>query len=129
MTWNRRSEGYDVYNFVVEDDHTYFVGKANGGAWVHNVNCYPVDRATKATVNSSSMMKSEGEARAMARTKLGSNPVEVEPNKLRSSDGHWQYRAKPGDVKDNHVHLEELNPETGEVKQNHHLRWPFGMGR
>lgn len=29
VTWNRR----------VEDDHTYFVGKTNGGTWVHNVNC------------------------------------------------------------------------------------------
>ena len=28
-------------------------------------------------------------------------------------DGKWQYRAKPGDVADNHIHLEELNPKTG----------------
>ncbi len=28
--------GYRVYNFEVSDDHTYFVGKANGGTWVHN---------------------------------------------------------------------------------------------
>jgi hypothetical protein len=33
---NRRAEGYTVYNFVVEDDHSYFVGTHNGGAWVHN---------------------------------------------------------------------------------------------
>ena len=25
ITWNRRAEGYKVYNFVVEDDHSYFV--------------------------------------------------------------------------------------------------------
>ena len=25
-----------VYNFEVEEDHTYFVGSANGGLWVHN---------------------------------------------------------------------------------------------
>ena len=36
VTWNRRPEGYAVFNFVVEDDHTYFVGNVNGGAWVHN---------------------------------------------------------------------------------------------
>lgn len=29
-------EGVPVYNFEVEDDHTYFVGTANGGTWVHN---------------------------------------------------------------------------------------------
>ncbi len=34
-----RSEGYAVYNFAVADDHTYFVGIANGGAWVHNARC------------------------------------------------------------------------------------------
>jgi hypothetical protein len=72
---------------------------------------------------------SEGEARAFARTKLGSDAVEVEPGKWRSKDGKWQYRAKPGDVMDNHIHLEELNPKTGEVIQNLHLRWPEGKGR
>jgi hypothetical protein len=36
-----RAEGYAIYNFEVEsgegeDTHNYFVGKASGGAWVHN---------------------------------------------------------------------------------------------
>jgi len=30
------AKGYTVYNFEVKDDHTYFVGGANGGTWVHN---------------------------------------------------------------------------------------------
>ncbi len=29
-------EGIAVYNFEVEGDHTYFIGKAQGGIWVHN---------------------------------------------------------------------------------------------
>ena len=29
-------KGYTVYNFEVSDDHTYFVGKVDGGTWVHN---------------------------------------------------------------------------------------------
>ena len=33
--------GVTVYNLVVADDHTYFVGAACGGAWVHNDNCGP----------------------------------------------------------------------------------------
>ena len=37
--------GYTVYNLTVEDDHTFFVGDANGGTWVHNI-CY-----TKASRN------------------------------------------------------------------------------
>ncbi len=87
------------------------------------------DFATKNTKNWSATFKSEGEARALAREKLGANPVEVEPGKLRSSDSKWQYRAKAGDIADNHIHLEELNPKTGEVLQNLHLRWPEGAGR
>jgi hypothetical protein len=89
----------------------------------------PKDFATKNTNNWSATMKSEGEARAMAREKLGPGAVEVEPGKLRSADGKWQYRAKPGDFEDGHIHLEELDPITGEVKQNLHLRWPTGEGR
>lgn len=87
------------------------------------------DFASKNTKSWSAMFKSEGEARALAREKLGANPVELEPGKLRSADSKWQYRAKPGDVADNHIHLEELNPKTGEVLQNLHLRWPEGAGR
>ena len=36
MAWERRAEGYDVYNLIVEGDHTYFVGDTSGGVWVHN---------------------------------------------------------------------------------------------
>ena len=31
--------GYTVYNLTVEDDHTFFVGTAGGGTWVHNTPC------------------------------------------------------------------------------------------
>src|SRR5579871_1117202 len=37
VEWKARPEGYLVYNFEVADDHTYFVGQVNGGAWVHNI--------------------------------------------------------------------------------------------
>jgi RHS repeat-associated protein len=87
------------------------------------------DVPTKNTKPWSAWFNSEGEARTLAREKLGRNPVEVEPNKWRSTDGKWQYRAKPADVNDNHVHLEELDPRTGEVIQNLHLRWPEGTER
>jgi hypothetical protein len=32
----RHDKPATVYNFTVEDSHTYFVGTANGGLWVHN---------------------------------------------------------------------------------------------
>ena len=103
-----------VYNFQVEDYHTYYV--AESGVLVHNT-CKP-DYATKDTVNLSSKMKSKGHARAMARTKIGRNPVKVGDGKLRSANGVWQYRAKVGDVAQRHVHLERLDPKTGKVLVN-----------
>lgn len=36
-------EGVTVYNFTVDDNHTYFVGSASGGVWVHNSNCIETD--------------------------------------------------------------------------------------
>ena len=54
---------------------------------------------------------------------------DIGDNKWRSQDGKWQYSAKPGDVADNHVHLEELHPQTGEIKQNIHPCWPEGSER
>ena len=112
-----------VYNFAVEDYHTYYVTGLN--ILVHNSTgpCFVKDYATKNTKNYSAFYKTEREARNLARQKLGKNPIQVEPNKWRSVDGKWQYRAKPGDLKENHIHLEELNPKTGEVLQNLHLRW------
>ncbi len=43
VDWQRAKSGtkpYTVYNFEVAGSHTYFVGKDNGGAWVHN-SCGP----------------------------------------------------------------------------------------
>ena len=46
IEWKRRPEGYSVYNFVVEDLHTYFVGNSNGGVWVHNTDCFSPQEET-----------------------------------------------------------------------------------
>ena len=45
ITNQDRAEGYLVYNLTVEGDHTYFVGKANGGVWAHNILCAPTGSA------------------------------------------------------------------------------------
>jgi hypothetical protein len=87
------------------------------------------DFATPRTVNRSAKYASEREARAIARTHLGKDPVKVGPGKLRSQDGRWQYRGKPDDLLGHspadsaHIHLEKLDPKTGEVLENWHLRW------
>jgi hypothetical protein len=43
-----KPQGVAVYNLEVEKDQTYFVGNANGGAWVHN-SCRPGMRGNQAT--------------------------------------------------------------------------------
>ncbi len=108
-----------TYNFEVEGFHTYYVGDTE--VLVHN-KCKN-DYQTKNTTQKSAQFGSEREARNLARTKVGHNPVNVGDGKLRSSDGTWQYRAKPGDILQRHIHLEKLNPMTGEVIINWHLRW------
>ena len=48
MAWERRTAGYEVYNLIVEGDHTYFVGDSSGGVWVHNGpgdNCVKIAKA------------------------------------------------------------------------------------
>ncbi|MEM7174090.1 MAG: hypothetical protein AAF380_02420 [Bacteroidota bacterium] len=55
--------------------------------------------------------------------KRDKNPVQVGDHKFRSRDGKWQYRAKPDDLAAGHIHLEELDPKTGHVIANHHLRF------
>jgi len=90
---------------------------------------YPQDYASARTQNHSARFSSEGEARSLARQKIGKEPVEIEPGKFRSRDGKWQYRAKPEDLQGHrpgdtpHVHIERLDPRTGEVLENWHLRW------
>jgi hypothetical protein len=90
---------------------------------------YPQDYASARTQNHSARFSSEGEARSLARRKIGKEPVEIEPGKFRSRDGKWQYRAKPEDLQGHrpgdtpHVHIERLDPRTGEVLENWHLRW------
>ncbi len=64
------------------------------------------------------------EAREFARAKLGKEFVRVEEFKWRSQDGRWQYRAKQIDVLKGHLHLEYLDPITGQVLENYHLGFP-----
>ncbi len=70
---------------------------------------------------------SERDARSFARTKVGHDPIDVGDSKLRSKNGVWQYRAKEDDLADTshgpHIHLEQLDPDTGLVLENYHLTW------
>ncbi|HKR12576.1 MAG TPA: RHS repeat-associated core domain-containing protein [Pyrinomonadaceae bacterium] len=93
---------------------------------------FPRDYQDKNTVQKEAMFRSEGEARTEAfrvMFHMGSRPVEVAPGKWRSANGRWQFRAKTVDYTQNHVHLERLDPATGRVMENWHLRWPAGQSR
>ena len=53
-----RPDGVTVYNLTVEDDHTYFVGRVNGGMWVHNI-CRPFFASEKLTLLMDYMFRGE----------------------------------------------------------------------
>ena len=95
---------------------------------VHNAKTihYLEDFQTDRTIPARGAFGSEREARNYAYQKLGKKPVDIGDNKIRSIDGTLQYRAKPCDInaKDPHVHLETLDPKTGEVLKNVHLYYP-----
>ena len=87
---------------------------------------FPIDFTSRTTKNYNWLYDTEGQARQYARQMVGKNPVYIGDSKFRSLDGRWQYRAKPIDLNashgnGSHIHLEKLNPKTGEVIENHHL--------
>lgn len=90
---------------------------------------YPNDFQTRNTKQVNSTYNSERDARNHARTQVGRDPIQLGDGKLRSKDGKWQYRAKPNDLRGHepddtpHVHIERLDPKSGEVLENNHLRW------
>jgi hypothetical protein len=95
---------------------------------VHNANANGIcnDFRSKSTQDYEYNYNTEGAARNVARKIVGPNPIKRPDNKLRSQNGKWQYRAKPNDIKGHyggkgHVHIEELDPKTGEVLRNIHL--------
>lgn len=67
-------------------------------------------------------------ARAGASWDVRVFPKREAHEQWRSRDGKYQYRAKPGDIQGHngnpgHVHVEKLNPKTGEALENWHLQW------
>ncbi len=131
--------GYFLYNlFSKNNNNRLFLEKSdqNGGSSSNgprdpkkkNNKEYPEDFRTNSTKDEKATFKSERDARNLARKQVGNDPVDIGDNKLRSQDGKWQYRAKPKDIAGEHaggehIHLERLNPETGEVLDNWHLFW------
>ena len=90
ITPQSHPEGVPVYNFEVEDDHTYFVGTANGGTWVHN-DCKTID-PTKVRFSQSSIKSTfanDGGLDELAQgLKNGTiDPASISPIRLLERDG------------------------------------------
>ena len=138
-----QSGGIGVFNFTVDGNHNYFIlakeyGLGQTSVLVHNAKkwgggaAYPKDIKNDGAKNISGFFGSEREARNYVFQRLGKKPVNIGDNKIRSADGRWQYRAKPADLAGHpnsiyngpHIHLERLNPKTGEVIKNFHLYFP-----
>jgi len=68
-------EGISVYNLTVEGDHTYFVGAADGGEWVHN-GCFTAAEESIANY-----------LRDLGRT-VSKNPLEGMPGAGRQADAY-----------------------------------------
>jgi intein/homing endonuclease len=75
----KAAEPVDVYNFQVEDYHTYFVG--GNKVWVHNVDCMPTEKQ-KGFV--SSKKNSDGSI-TVTKTIDGKN---VDIKYTKANDGH-----------------------------------------
>ena len=86
---NGSSKAQDVYNLTVADDHTYFVGKMNGGAWVHNAS---------ENINFVSRSSAFRYAKGIAGVPLSQAPVDqytIGPDQSRRSFANYRYSADP----------------------------------
>jgi hypothetical protein len=76
ITPQAHPEGVLVYNFEVEDDHTYFVGTANGGTWVHNT-CWEFNPAVDTDLRGSGKGATEALKMAFGKTGLRQEEFQV----------------------------------------------------
>jgi hypothetical protein len=142
--------GIKVYNFTVADNHNYFV-IANYEAYQNGANVVLVHNAKVQNYSSKykedfkgkneisrhgAIFSTEMEARAYVWQYLGKKPVKLPDSKYRSRDGVWQFRAKLEDVLGEHgkspythIHLEKLDPKTGEVLINNHIYFLKARGQ
>lgn len=102
IKWNRRPQGYKVYNFVVEDDHSYFVGRSGGGVWVHNGPCDGKALALGRATNGSN-----GWANMQARLmRLGIGPRQIATITNQLEHAEWMESADS-----THFNLVDTSPE------------------
>lgn len=122
-----------VYNFEVEDWHTYFVSEED--VLVHNTCAaphgedYTLKKVTKQIFPKNKSVH-HSDMEALKKRFLGSNYVKVGKDKWRNTSGTRQFRAKPNDLKGHkgggpHIHLEYLKKtQRGYlVRRNYHIKY------
>ncbi len=92
-------EGAWVYNCTVDGDHTFYVGTASGGAWVHNGECVTDATDTKAAKGPKNPPLTEynvydyGEFNKSGREGDGLAGHELLQNSWLKANGHTEGRA------------------------------------
>ena len=117
--------GYTVYNLTVEDDHTFFVGTAGGGTWVHNACKSAVVQLTRGVLKENQVLDralewlGPGYKESMGRTGTGGEGV------FRSADNLRQFRMAPSDLAGSHgsigshVHFQAFDRFGNELENAH----------
>ena len=109
VSWHRAQAGqsllaakpYTVYNLTVEDDHTFSVGNAGGGTWVHN-GCVTGDALKALRREFDTVAKP-----AYWRNKAETQPVPYSPEALERMVGGKGFIGEDGFTTELH-HVKEL---------------------
>lgn len=120
-----------VYNFKVEDWHTYFVSEQS--LLVHNNNCaapHGKDNVVKGAtrhLSSKHVPVTKSSMESVKRKVLGHDYVKVGKQKWRNKSGTRQFRAKDCDLNHArpHVHIEFLKKTKDGylVRRNYHVKY------
>ena len=84
-----------VYNFTVEDNHTYFVG--DSGVWVHNAKCKETTRVRHYTNNKGlEGIKSSGKIIAKDNNRVYVEPAKKKPLSMKDAEDLYQLSKGKG---------------------------------
>ncbi|HET6387009.1 MAG TPA: polymorphic toxin-type HINT domain-containing protein, partial [Armatimonadota bacterium] len=124
-------EGISVYNLTVEDDHTYFVGTADGGDWVHNT-CRIYGDGTRSGFAGRSPRLPESIDPGPARTDIIWDDTEEGPRIFRARTydetgtrvRDFDFARKGNDGPFPHSHDWEPNPTGGAARRGPSIPFP-----
>ena len=126
--------GYTVYNLTVADDHTFFVGTANGGTWVHNNACESLTRYAGGKESATRLGRLAQESLENAEEMIhgiSTTAGEVNPERASSTlardvvEQNFPVHDTPTGADPLHRTVELPNPVTPEVAKAWNQMWGF----